>query len=355
MANPAKLYDQQTQQSLFNKNAGLANIFTPKGGVGKYTYVNVAREYPWTLSENARSNAPTVILREFQVNETTIRRQAQFYITGAQNFFNASNNILSPYENLYPKDRPTGFVYEMPYFSEVNFEVNTPMWTSLDTLEQLSKAVVGGVGLLAGQTAAGIAETAVGVVGGATMAGLALGYPKVGITDRPRLWDSHEPRSINIKFPLFNTVGADDWKTNRELCELLVNQNLYNKRDLITSIPPVFYEVLVVGQHYSYASCVTQLTIYNRGNMRLLRDDNNQPVNVPDVYEVDMTVTDMVMPSKNQFQSIKDKNVVSELVNPNRGFVGGPTDTGARDAFNTASKAVDTLLNRANLEIQKAL
>ena len=322
----ATLYDQQTQQSLFNKTAGLASIYTPKGGTGKYTYVNVVRGYPWTLSENARSNAPAVILREFQVNETTIRRQAEFYITGAQNFFNASNDILSPYENLYPKDRPTGFVYELPYFSEVNFEVNTPMWTSLDVLEQFSKAVTSGMGVLGGPAAAATTEAVMKGVGGGAMAALALSYPKVGITDRPRLWDSHEPRSINIKFPLFNTVGPSDWKKNRELCELLVNQNLYNKRDLITSIPPVFYELLVVGQHYSYASCVTQLTIYNRGNMRLLRDNDGIPVNVPDVYEVDMTLTDMVMPSKNLFQSIKNKKVVSELVDSSRGFTNGPAE-----------------------------
>jgi tRNA A-37 threonylcarbamoyl transferase component Bud32 len=75
----------------------------------------------------------------------------------------------------------------------------------------------------------------------------------------------------------------------------------------------VFYELIILGQHYSYASCVTQLTIYNRGNMRLLADTDGVPVNVPDVYEVDMTLTDMVMPSKNLFQTIKNQNVVSEL------------------------------------------
>jgi hypothetical protein len=301
--------DSQRQQSV-GGTGGLAAIYTPNGG--NY-YVNVTKDYTWTLNASIRQNAPRVVLREFQVNETTIQRQAQFYTTGANNFLGTSN-ILSPYEELYQKNLPTGFVYDFPYFSDINFEVNTPMWVSLDNLEQFGKAATGLAGVLGGQKFAGFTESVLQGAGAGAMGALSLTYPKVGITDRPRLWDSHEPRSINIKFPLFNTFNPTDWKKNRELCELLVNQNLYNKRDFITSIPPVFYELLILGQHYSYASCVTQLTIYNRGNMRQLQDDSGIPANVPDVYEVDMTLTDMVMPSKNLFQSIKNKTVVSELV-----------------------------------------
>lgn len=306
----ANLFDDTQRQQTVGGTGGLAAIYTPKGGT--YSYVNVTKNYTWTLNSNIRENAPRVLLREFQVNETTIQRQAQFYTTGAATFL-GSNNILQPYEELYQKNLPTGFVYDFPYFSDINFEVNTPMWVSLDTLEQFSKAATGLAGVLGGERLAGFTEGALNAGGAAALAGLSLSYPKVGITDRPRLWDSHEPRSINIKFPLFNTVNPSDWKKNRELCELLVNQNLYNKRDFITSIPPVFYELIILGQHYSYASCVTQLTIYNRGNMRLLADNDGLPVNVPDVYEIDMTLTDMVMPSKNLFQTIKNQTVVSEL------------------------------------------
>jgi len=314
----ATLFDDTQRQQSVGGTGGLAAIYTPNGGT--YSYVNVTKNYTWTLNSNIRENAPRVLLREFQVNETTIQRQAQFYTTGASNFL-GTNDILAPYEELYQKNLPTGFVYDFPYFSDINFEVNTPMWVSLDNLEQFAKAATGLAGVLGGQKFAGFTEAALNTAGNVALAGLSLSYPKVGITDRPRLWDSHEPRSINIKFPLFNTVNSSDWKKNRELCELLVNQNLYNKRDFITSIPPVFYEVLVLGQHYSYASCVTQLTIYNRGNMRLLplnpgtntENENTTTVNVPDVYEVDITLTDMVMPSKNQFQSIKNSTVVSNL------------------------------------------
>lgn len=306
----ANLFDDTQRPQSLGGTGGLAAIYTPKGG--NY-YVNVTKDYTWTLNSNIRQNAPRIILREYQVNESTIKRQAQFYTTGAGNFL-GSNDILSPYEELYQKNLPTGFVYDLPYFSDINFEVNTSMWVSLDQLEQFGKAATGLAGALGGKEFAGFTDAIIQGTGQAIMGGLSLAYPKVGITDRPRLWDSHEPRSINIKFPLFNTFNPTDWKKNRELCELLVNQNLYNKRDFITSVPPVFYELLILGQHYSYASCVTQLTIYNRGNIRQLSDDAGIPANVPDVYEVDMTLTDMVMPSKNLFQSIKNKTVISDLV-----------------------------------------
>jgi len=305
----ANLFNEQRQQTVGGPG-GLAKIYTPNGGT--YSYVNVTKNYTWTLNSSIRENAPRILLREFQINETTIQRQAQFYTTGATTFL-SDNDILQPYEELYQKNLPTGFVYDFPYFSDINFQVNTPMWVSLDNLEQFAKAATGLAGALGGRGFANFTESAIGGVGGAALAGLSMSYPKVGITDRPRLWDSHEPRSINIKFPLFNTVNPSDWKKNRELCELLVNQNLYNKRDFITSIPPVFYELIILGQHYSYASCVTQLTIYNRGNMRLLTDTDGLAVNVPDVYEVDITLTDMVMPSKNLFQTIKNRDVISEL------------------------------------------
>jgi len=344
---PALFDDTIKQETIFG-SGGLAKIYTPPGGVGKSSYINVTNDYPWTLSESIRGNAPRVILREYQVNETTMRRSAQFYSTAVSNFF-GTNNILSPYENLYQKDRPTGFVYDMPYFSDINFEVSTPRWVSLDNVEQISKTASSAVGAVAGKGAAEVADAVLTGAAQAVTVGLVLGYPKVGITDRPRLWDSHEPRSIVIKFPLFNTLGPDDWKKNRELCELLVNQNLYNKRDFITSIPPVFYELLILGQHYSYASCVTQLTIHNKGNMRILIDDSKLPVNVPDVYEIDITLSDMVMPSKNLFQSIKNRDVVSTLVNQSRGFANGVTETGAQDLGQPFNAGVQGLKSAFNL------
>lgn len=270
---------------------------------------DVVTNYRWTLSRNADllNEVPYVVLNEYLVDESTIKTQLSYYFTNVTESIQGTNtDKLSPYKDLFPRT-PSGNVYRFPYFSDINFQVNTPQWKSLDTLEQGSKFLQSAAGILGGEKAAeavgGVLEGAANVVGG----GLAAVYPKVGIMDRPKLWDSHEFRTIEIKFPLFNTVGPDDWKNNRTLCWLLVNQNLFTKRDLITGIPPVYYEVFIPGQHYSFAACVTNLTIYNRGNMRRMEDINGQNAIVPDVYEVNMTLTDMVMPSRNLFQAIQSQ------------------------------------------------
>lgn len=318
---------RKQQQTVAGGPGGLASIYVPAGG--NYGYVNVTKDYPWTVSEAAKSSAGRVILKEYQVLESTIKRQALFYISGLELFaagsaagLGGSTDILAPYKDLFPKDRPTGFVYDMPYFSDINFEVNTDPWVSLDVLEQTAQTAGQAVNSIPGVSE--VFSSVAGLMTGYTGLQMNLAYPKVGIMDRPKLWQSHDPRIINIVFPLYNTLAPEDWKKNRLLCELLVNQNLYNKRDFITSVPPVFYEVLILGQHYSYAACVTNITIYNKGNIRQITPDTGTGVtragigtgtfNVPDVYEVNITLQDMVIPSKNQFQSIQDPSVVSSII-----------------------------------------
>ena len=270
-----------------------------------YGDINVVQNYCWTLSKNLNNSAdsmnevPFVDLREYQIDESTITNQLKFYSEAIKTAF-AGGDLMAPYEKLFPR-KPTNNSYKFPYFSETNFEINTPVWASLDTLEQGAKSAESLAGVLGGK---GFAEAVGGAIQGtAAVAGaaLAFSYPKVGIMDRPRLWQSHDFRTISIKFPLFNIVKSDDWKKNRGLCWTLINSNLFYKRDFITGIPPVYYEVSIPGQHYSYASCVTNLTINNRGNMRRLQDSKGNDAIVPDAYEISMTLTDMVMPSRNLF------------------------------------------------------
>lgn len=355
----ATLYDDSYTPPAFGGPGGLAKLFVPKGGSGggkRFSYINVTKDFPWTLndSKSIRNSAPIVILKEYQVNESSIKRQLLFYASGtAEAASGDATDILSPYKELFPKDKPTGFVYEFPYFSDINFQVTTPQWASLDTIEQLSKAPEQLAGIAKGPKAAAAVGQIGDIVGGAASIGLQAAYPRVGIMDRPKLWQSHDFRSTNIRFPLFNTKDSTAWKTNRELCFLLINQNLFNKRDFITGIPPVFYQVEVPGQHYSYASCVTNITVYNRGNMRLLYDENNKLCNVPDAYEIEITLTDMVMPSKNLFQSINNITVEAgeKVIESGEGGV-LPTqeefNSSVQEAFTNPFESISNLFNSSN-------
>ena len=277
---------------------------------------NVVKDYKWTLSPKEIDEVPYVQLTEYVVDESTIQTQLKYYTQGGSDLISGSTGAMDPYKNLFPRTTKDPNTYIFPYFSDTGYELNTPEWQSLDTLEQGSKFLEGAAGVLGGDAAAKFTQTAIQGVFQTAGAVAAYTYPKVGIMDRPKLWQSHQFKTTNIKFPLFNTYGPTDWKKNRELCWVLVNQNLFTKRNIAVGYPPCYYEILIPGQHYSYAASVTNLTIYNRGNMRKLQDAG-EPYIVPDVYEVNMTLIDMVMPSRNLFQEIKsqqEKVTVSSTV-----------------------------------------
>lgn len=291
---------------------------------------NVVSDYRWTLTSNLDKEAansfeevPYVFIQEYQVDETVIKRQWEFYSSGVRDVAAdaigagaaTTDNPLKPYESLFQKEaRLKGAAYRFPYFSDINYQVNSERWQSLDLLEQGAKFAENTMGFFFGEGAAGMTKSILEGAAAGAGAYLALSYPKIGIMDRPKLFSSHDFRTIEVKFPLFNTVDEDDWKKNRSLIWTILNNSLFLKRDFITGIPPVFYEILIPGQHYSFAACMTNITVYNRGNMRKLQDINNFDAIVPDAYEVNMTFTDLVMPSRNLFTAIQTKQ---ELVTVN--------------------------------------
>ena len=91
---------------------------------------------------------------------------------------------------------------------------------------------------------------------------------------------------------------------------------MFNKRDFITAVPPVFYTAYIPGQFFSIAMYVSDLKIYNRGNIRMYPIGSKWR-NIPDVYEIDMTLTDMIMPSQNMLaQVLREAPVSVQLLNP---------------------------------------
>lgn len=137
------------------------------------------------------------------------------------------------------------------------------------------------------------------------------------VLDKPHIWNSSQPRVFNITFPLYNINATEqnDWEKsltrNWQLCYALTYQNLYNKRNLFTGLPPVFYEVEVPGVYYTKAAYVNNLTILNIGNIRQMRlpvGENNSTitVNMPDAYVVNMSIVDFFMPSRNFLDTINN-------------------------------------------------
>jgi hypothetical protein len=137
------------------------------------------------------------------------------------------------------------------------------------------------------------------------------------VIDKPLIWSSSSPRSFVVAFPLFNTSLFGDFDAeqiitrNWELCYLLTYQNLFNKRNLYTGIPPVFYEIEIPGIHYTKAGYVNSLNIVNVGNTRKMKlpignSNESREVNVPDAYFVTMSLIDFFMPSRNFLETLNN-------------------------------------------------
>jgi hypothetical protein len=281
-----KLYSTVAPTGFAGARGGLVNFLVPNGGS-----TNVVNDYTWTLSrpgEIAREEVPYIRLKEYRILRSSLETSAKYYALGIIQQGAQETDPAIAYKGLFDYETETGFEYTFPYFSDINTEVQST-WTTLDILEKIQ-----------GATGA-ISPALQGAINTITNAGRTIfetQYPRVGVMDRPKLWEQSTPRSITIKFPLFNTLKEEDIQKNWELCYLLTYQNMFNKRDLITALPPVYYVVYAPGQYYSPGAYVSDLKIYNKGSIHKILF-GNRPRNIPDAFEIEMTLTDMVMPSQN--------------------------------------------------------
>ena len=218
----------------------------------------------------------------------------------------SSGDPLDIYKEVFPHtDTDNCYQYVFPYFAKNNLELTTPNWPEIgEAGEVISQGMSNATGWLAGRFgqdakkwAEGTKAVLDGISSAATLAAAAQ-YPVVGELDRPKIFKSHSERNITISFPLFNTVDSNEWKSNQKFIHTLMNQNLMYKTSYVTGVPPVFYDVFIPGQYYCWASCVTNLNVENLGNTRVI-----DSTIVPDAYQVTITLTEMVQPSKNQFDA----------------------------------------------------
>lgn len=324
--------------------------------------IDVVKDYPWTLSKHKdRDDIPQIILHEHRNDESAILRQIAFYGTGAigqaLNFdwgslaYNVGNlatfggvgfldsvfgvsklieswksatssgDLLTVYDEIFP-DRPTGNTYYFPYFTKGFMELSSPQWEQLDDIgasinnmmqgaADLTMALGKGLDSNTLQNAAQLTDWVRqgGIMAKeAAMTGMKFAYPVVGIFDRPRIFASHNEREVTIEFPLYNTIDSGHWEGNRDLIYMLMTQFLYLKNSYITGYPPCYYRVFVPGQYFSFASCVTDFRVTNLGNIRRIGANN-----VPDAYQISLTLKEMVIPSRNQFEAMLNGEASSRV------------------------------------------
>lgn len=296
-ANPVAKYEEP--KATRDGESTLASDLKPAKAGG---LINVVKDYRWQISENIDPETPYVQLTEYEMGESLIKKVIDQY-TGANKDngggqgiirettgISENKGILDTYKNIIDKRSPTNFNYIFPHVSKTAFELSTA-WKDIGDVGEALKQIPG-VGELLGK-AVDTATTAV-KLSKAFQPGVT-----VGVQDRPKIFETHSERSLRVSFILFNTISIMDYTKNSALAKLLMTQNLYNKKDYVTGVPPVFYDVLVPGQYYSYASYVSDIRIENLGNVRIIDGQI-----IPDAYQFDLTFTELLKPSKNQFEAI---------------------------------------------------
>ena len=287
---------------------------------GAHEDVNVVEDYTWTLSPIKNSllkdKIPRIFLNEYQMTQNMLTNGVNYYLSNIKGafasatrskteHFSNSNNKDTAYDGLFDYNSPTNYQYVFPYYSEENFSIAST-WTALDAIEK-TVSNASNIASLFGASAGDAVKSFTDIMQGAasTAQGLAgLAYPKTGFLDKTKIWGETTPQSVTISFYLFNTLKPEDALKNWNLCNHLCHQNLYSKISFITAYPPVFYTVDIKGQYSSIGSFVSNLKISNVGNIRRMKLEGLQEVNVPDAYLVTMTLEDMVMPSRNLLNRI---------------------------------------------------
>jgi len=348
--------------STFANARNLADVLEPTNG---FEDMDVIKKFNWTLSplnDTVVKEVPYIKLTEYYLLDNYLNQLFKTYGTTAQGAIDIAQAFLNPftlegsstqlYQGLYDHANPSGFSYKFPYFS-ADYLNTSNSWTAKPMFQEitnLQKKIQGygvalGVGAAAGAAGAilnllqiqlpvdaidlakrskRLAEREFQIRKFKEVVGIGLESPIANFEDpaidKPHIWSTTTPRSFNVSFPLYNTLNQPknkEWFANIvqnwELCHLLCYQNLYNKRNLFTGIPPVFYEIDIPGIHYSKAGYISNLQIMNVGNIRKLklplsRGLGLQDVNVPDAYFINMTVTDFFIPSKNFMSSLCQTN-----------------------------------------------
>lgn len=304
--------------SLLSTNIG--QDITPD--IPAYTYVDVSRDYTWTLN-NERDEVPRIILKEFVQNASALLQRSSYFLSQTTDIVGGYGGVLGPYKGLYATD-DTGFYYDLPNITGDYLSTGPNKFgEEQKKLEDLAKQAGNVVGTMVGGTdtmLGGAVSTITGLPGNLTALGkiaadmIGKGREAIGdgggyYTEQPQFYQhGGNSRNYEITFPLFNTGDYDDMIRNFQLAFMLVYQNLPNRQSKQLVLPPCIYEVTVPGisyTPYAYMQSVDVRFVGSRREMNIAipfdSPGNYQTIRVtiPEAYDIRLNVQELVGHTKN--------------------------------------------------------
>jgi hypothetical protein len=256
-------------------------------------------------------------------------------------------SAMDPYAGLYAVET-TGFSYSLPYYTANNMVNVANSWGGPGTKfgEGVGK-IAGGISnffsSINGKTKAGGGGSGSGgggendegggkgfgkalmapfeIIGGATDALFGATAGAVQKEELVSYQGSSATEDVDISFYLYNTIDTGDvnqLQRNWELCYILTYQNLPNRKGINFLDAPCLYRIDIPGFKQVPLAYLSNISITNQGNTRLVNLANGEVVNavgagpyvklMPEAYKITLKFTGVLKNSRNLFLFNADPN-----------------------------------------------
>lgn len=300
--------------------------------------VNVLENMHWK-NPGSNKEVPSVWVTERELLYGTWTTNLLQVWQQGQNILGGKN--VDSYLQLYSAQK-TGFAYNLPYLRGTgdNLRQVQNEWVRASGLTDLLKSMPGG----------GTGSEVVGALAGAVIGSVS---PGVGM-EETKQYGNTTPFSLEISFPLYNTISLESAFDHYSFVQLITFQNLKIRTSLLTFIPPKIYTVdtFSLGGVYMAAAYISNLKIDSIGTTRRMTDFSSYgptEILIPEAYRVSITFTDLVSPSANIFagtlggSKIEVTNVdptIQNRIQQGANTVGGYVRDGASIAADAANAAL---------------
>lgn len=293
--------------------------------------VDVVSDMAWTLTpsgvrEQYNNRVPAMELTEYQQSTGQLIASILYFVRIGERFLtdnanlgiiNADSDPSEVYKMKYFGE-PTGFKYRLPYFNPAHTNRKNAFGGEESPFDSLQKLA---------STAAGIPKALIGnskvysTLHSGGMLGAGAGLIKGGIEsviagkikfEFPQAWDSTSPESYSTTFDLFNTGELNQLTQNRRLCHLLSYQNSPSRRNFAIMDPPVIYSMNIPGVVNLPVCYVSDLSITNLGNTRMMYIDGIEAV-IPEAYRISLSFQSLLMPTRNIMLAVEKGQTVSSI------------------------------------------
>jgi hypothetical protein len=289
-------------------------------------YIDVVNTFAWKNQGANVDEVPAVILTEYELKYGLWTTNLLRLLTAANNASAGAQNqqAVDPYSSMYFGAK-TGFSYSLPYLIKPGTTIrgaNSNKWSQVNNPTATMVGQIPGIG--------GLLKGGVEQIGkGAELIGniISPGYGEEPLYK----YDGTTPKSINISFPLYNTVSLKNTIDNFSFISLLGLQTLKVRTTFLSFIPPKIYSLdsFGLGGFAIPAAYISNYDVQSIGTTRSIDigagngigngsgvETNTGTALIPEAYKVNITLTELIPESANIMAGALGGNVVSVIGTP---------------------------------------